>query len=629
MESNILTTKSRVKLTQTLDTLQFLRTAKTASEGQIFNFLNLALKECEKENMVLLLERVLLHIGDVSRQHNLLKKLNIFSAKGGAQERKIFRACLKWWSINLPESFLKNLNIFVEFTLYENLMYAQVNSDRYKGNISNIELFFPFPEKVQEFIAFKIRKGEDLNLIARHLPKYNTGKLRKTKRVITKSIPKYVVKKNGVQINGETKEKGTTINIRTGDVISYSRDKQSATLNKQKVVNQWISDFCKVMGWDIKGYNEFRKLQNTPEQKFSDKTILDLPKSDFMVFLDRLTGGQRFRVAKMLCRKNGDNLVPNEKWEKLGKYYIEWEKNQEKIASQLREAASNDDPTKTAELLKTFKVKSTGMQSVDLLLEMFKGNLNSMQIDNTYQSLIEKMDIIAGVFPIIDGSGSMSYVLLQKDNVSLKFIDVAFTLAIAFSTRNPVKEFRNTFGWFSSKFNIVGNSKFIDDRPNPYVSKSEFTRKVSTYPVLSETKTFTENFNSIAKSNPGEVSSTNMFSSIEYFVDLVKSGKFHSEDLPNALLYITDNENNTGKSPKEAVALANSIGWQPLLIFWGLQALPGRMKEDLKNVKNVLLVGGFNESCLSQVLRGIKSGSVDPEDELWAIFEDKRYSVLN
>jgi hypothetical protein len=120
-----------------------------------------------------------------------------------------------------------------------------------------------------------------------------------------------------------------------------------------------------------------------------------------------------------------------------------------------------------------------------------------------------------------------------------------------------------------------------------------------------------------------------MFSSIEYFVDLVKNKGFHVEDLPNALLSITDNENNTGRSPKDAIALANSIGWHPLLIFWGLTAMSEHsVKNQLKGVHNTLFVGGFNEGALSQILRGIKTGSINPETELWSIYNDIRYSVL-
>ena len=100
------------------------------------------------------------------------------------------------------------------------------------------------------------------------------------------------------------------------------------------------------------------------------------------------------------------------------------------------------------------------------------------------------------------------------------------------------------------------------------------------------------------------------------------------EELPVALLYLTDNEYNTGLGPMEAHKLATSIGWHPLQIFWGISRMSSRAEAGLSKVPNSLFVGGFNESALSQILRGIKTGSINPETELWSIYNDPRYSVL-
>lgn len=623
---------------KTLEVLQFLRTAKTANDGQIAKKLDEAYAECKKLGAVLVLERVMLHMGDVSRQHNILKEMGITSPTGGAQERKIFRSCLRWWEKNLPESFAKNLRLFAEFTLYENLMFYQNTTDRKTGKVLSTEVLFPMPKTVHEFLAAQIRAGKDLNLIAKHLPKITTGKGRVTKKKIkaSKDVTKFELKKiklpkvEWLKVNGKLVA-DLNISVNAGDVITYPRRKQSVTITKQEFVNGWIYDFCKVIDWTTEQYKAFRSTQNTPEQSFSSKKVLNVPKSDFMKLLDQLTAGQRFRVAKMVAYKDtAGKLQPKPKWEKLGEYYIEWEKGQEKVAEKLRVAAATGDTEAKKELMKEFKVKATGLQTIDILAELIKGQsggMSDMQIDNTYQSLIEKMDLVANIFPIIDGSSSMTHSIRHKD-VSLTYFDIVCAMCVAFSTRNPVEEFRNTYGWFSRNFTIAGRSKFVDERPNPYLAKAQFTKQVKDHEVLSPTKTFTENFKALKGANPGEVANTNMFASIEYFVKLVKDGKCHVEDLPQALLYLTDNENNTGLSPKEAVTLANSIGWRPLLVFWGIQNLPHGFAEQIKGVQNILLVGGFTEGALSQILRGIKTGSINPETELWSIYEDKRYSVL-
>lgn len=621
------------KLPVMLEVLQFLRTAKGSNDKSIHAMLDKAFVECKKNDTVLMLERIMLHIGDVSRQHNLLKEMNIKSPTGGAQERAIFRSCMRWWEKNLPESFAKNLHVFVEFTLYENLMYYQNRTDRKTGNVLGTEILLPAHKEVWSFLATQIRKGKDLNLIARHLPKYyaensvnrttkKTVHLKKGQTEFKYKIPN----KSWVKINGNYVE-GPTVTLKEGDVISYPRQKQSVSLERQKYINKWISGFCKVMGWSIDDYRKFRSTQSTPEQAFASKSISKISEVDFGKFLDRLTSGQRFRVAKMLAYKDGNNLVAREKWGKLGSWYINWENNQEKIANELRKAAAEGDTEKTKTLMKDFKVKATGLQTIDMLAEILKGQLNNTQIDNTYQAMIEKMDLIANVFPIIDGSGSMSREI-DNGGHKITYRSVAYAMAIAFSTRNPVDKFRNTYGWFSDRFDICGRSAFKNTAPNKFVDSKQFTKSVPEYQFISAEKSFTENLAAMKSADKEEYSCTNMFSNIEFFVGLVKEGMYSVEELPVALLYITDNERNAGRSPKEAVNLAASIGWHPLQIFWGISEMPQSAKAELKTVPNALFVGGFNESALSQILRGIKSGAINPETELWSIYNDERYSVL-
>jgi len=621
-------------LPATLTALQFLRTAKGVNDSTIHSYLDKAYQECKKNDSVLMLERIMLHIGDVSRQHNLLKELNIKSDKGGAQERAIFRSCLRWWETNMPETFANNLHVFVEYTLYENLMYYQNTTDRFKGTHTNTEILFPLPEKVWSFLATQIRKGKDLNLIAKHLPKYNPSnstsrtttkivKLKKGQTDFNYKLPK----KDWVKINGEFVT-GETVKLNAGDRISYPRAKKEFTRKKEQFINSWVEGLCREMDWKISDYNKFRSLQATPEQAFASKQVLKLNESDFKNMMNRLTSGQRFRISKMLAYKDtAGNLQPKDKWNQLGTWYIEWEKDQEKVADTVRAAAATGDFEKAKELSKGMHVKTTGVQTIDLLAQLDKGVYNETQINNTYQAMLEKMDLIANVFPIIDGSGSMDS-KVNAPGYSISYRNVVYAMAIAFSTRNPVEKFRNTYGWFSNRFRICGRSNYVNSAPNPFVARSNFEQEVPEYEVISAGKTFTQNLDAIKRSDKGEVASTNMFSNIEFFVNLVKEGKFHVEDLPVALLYLTDNEYNAGLGPLEAHRLAASIGWHPLQIFWGITGMNESKKKEFEKVPNALFVGGFSESALSQILRGIKDGSINPETELWSIYNDPRYSVI-
>lgn len=223
--------------------------------------------------------------------------------------------------------------------------------------------------------------------------------------------------------------------------------------------------------------------------------------------------------------------------------------------------------------------------------------------------------------------GDLSVAFTARDHKDKR---IAFSYLDMYLFLRGTLRFRKEAAEYESKTKRLAElTKFVDERPNLYLQKAAFAKQVKEHEVLSPLKTFTENFRALKQANPGEVSSTNIFASIEYFVKLVKDGKCHVEDLPQALLYLTDNENNTGLAPKEAVQLANSIGWQPLLVFWGISNMPSDMMSQIKNVPNVLAVSGFTEGALSQILRGIKSGSINIETELWSIYEDKRYSVLS
>ena len=134
--------KEKMKLSKTLDVLQFLRTAKNSSDEIIHSLLDEAYAETSSNGVEEMLYRIMFHIGDISRKHNIFKDFEINSEVGGAQERKIFRSCVRWMQKNTPEFLHKNLKLVVEFTSYETLMYYQVNTNRYLGNVMGVEKLF-------------------------------------------------------------------------------------------------------------------------------------------------------------------------------------------------------------------------------------------------------------------------------------------------------------------------------------------------------------------------------------------------------------------------------------------------------------------------------------------------------
>jgi hypothetical protein len=603
--------KETIKLSTTLETLQFLRTSKNASESQIHSYLDMVYSEVKENGIEEMLYRMMFHIGDISRKHNIFKEFDIDSNVGGGQERRTFRSCVRWLQKNNPDFLHSNLRLIVEYTSYQTLMYYQISTNRYSGNVNGVEKLFIDNEYLFPFLKEQIKLGENLNLIAKHLPKLTTGKQRTTKKKLVGlrgktefnwTLPKGKswVKINGVLVTGDK------VTVKNGDVAEYPRDKQSETITRQLFLNKWVKDFCTYMGWSINEYKTFRSSQNTAEQKMSSLSVMSMTEDEFNNFLDSLTSGQRKRVVKSLS---------NPKWGELTSWYKSWENEQSDLAKSIRNASTKEE--KDA-LMKKFKIKTTGDQTIDLLAQLNGGGLTIEQINNNYQSMIERMNIKHSVFPIIDGSGSMdSY--FTHNNVRVSNRQVAYSMAIAFTTMNPNPRFRNTYGWFSSDFKIFGKSEYGDTFISMFKNRDKY---------VSHTKTFSENYRIMFETDPKEVESTNMFASVEYFVTLVKNGRCTVDELPETLLYLTDNEYNAGRSPKEAVSLAYSIGWTPKLIFWGITTMSSHVKEELKNTPNALFVGGFNESCLSQILDGINKDVINPEDELWSIYNDIRYSLI-
>ena len=635
--------KDDLKIPNMFKTLGFFRLNQNPSQDASDKILDAGYSEAMRFGLEEHFFRMLLHIGDVSRQHNILQAFGIKSPAGGSQERVGFRRILNWMDRKQPIVLYRNLPIWVEFTNYQNLWFYENKTDRNKGTlVSEENNILEGASKVYGFLANKIQGGKDLPLIARHLPAYKTGKNRvksiviKDKRPegskspLTFSIPKQYVD-GWVKLNGEVVTE-VTFAVEADDKVTMQRQLQGFSVKRRQVLNQWVKGFIKFMGWTMKEYVDFRKKQNSMEQAFSSKSILAMSNEEIFVFFDQLTSGQRSRIYGLLVYKtdSGDLAAKGGQWKTVGEAYILWEKNQEKVAQELREAFSKGDTKAVEKAKKSFKVKSVGMKSIDLLVEAMNARKTGTVIDNSYQAFVEKTPMDVAVFPVIDGSGSMGHRIDYK-GTSLSVLNIALTMGIFFSTRNPVAEIRDTFGWFSSDFSVWGNSEYVNTAPNRYMHNRDRYIKAQQRRVLDGTLPFTTNLKSMQQSNMGDIASTNMGSVITYFINLVKQGKMTAEQLPQAFLFLTDGENNTGDSPAQVMETAAGIGWQPLLILW--QIAPshyGRSPESIKKDfgESAMYVTGFNEGVLTQIFEGIKHGAINLYTEFWSLSESPRYSVL-
>jgi hypothetical protein len=528
--------------------------------------------------------------------------------------------------------------VFAEFSVIENLMFYEHRTDRWKGTLLSTEVNLAHPEAVYAYLKERIQNGKDSEraLIAKHLPKRVTGQYRRAIKEIKArkgakageefkwTFPEQNVewiKHNGILLTPEEMKVGYLM-VKDGDKLSYPRKKSEAVLKAQSIINRWIADFCSFMSWDSVAYAEFRKLQNTAEQRFSSGSILSLSENEFYSFLDALPGGARLRVARMVTNKVGEKFVPNPEWKDLGVWYQAWEANQDKIAATVRTTMATGTKEEVKKVAKDLKIKATGQTTLSLLMSLLQNLHNADEVDRLHTAMMAKMPMEISVFPIVDTSSSMNS--SQIPNVSNK--DIALALTVNFSIYNAKQEWRGQYGEFAGDFRLLGQSEYIDDRPNVHVVRSP--KQGTGKKIFDLEGKFSQNLHSARINASGRVAGTNMMSAVEFFVDLVTSGKFHVEQLPNCLMWITDNENNSGKTPTEAERLAHSIGWYPLFVFWGIKEVPMSIRSYADKMTNALFIGGFNEGALSQILSNITKNRISPEDELWAIYDDVRYSVI-
>jgi hypothetical protein len=123
-----------------------------------------------------------------------------------------------------------------------------------------------------------------------------------------------------------------------------------------------------------------------------------------------------------------------------------------------------------------------------------------------------------------------------------------------------------------------------------------------------------------------------MASTVTTFVNLVNSGNLSCEQLPKVLLYITDNEYNVGAGPVEKdgsgfTQIPSSIGWNPLFVFWSLGQTSTAISQ-YKDIQNCIILSGFSENTLTNLLQGIKKGSLNMYDTLYSVNDNAQFSLL-
>ena len=539
-----------------LKAINALRINKTPESKEMYLLLTEAYEEVKNDatNMTMFL-RNLFFIMSIQRDHYIYDDLGIKKGqKIGSQEFISSRIILIWLLSNVGKWTRKNLNLFFEYSGWKLLFYNRITTTKGSAKkpskmVSHETTMIELETLSDLVVAMIKRKNPTLSLMAKWMPKYHTSNMRTRKHVVgTNVLAGDFTFKKDIKLNGKLIKKGNKVKTKIGDVIISKGPIRKETQVKRNIDREFIDILCAKLGWSLKDYSKFRSkhLSMTPEHLFSTGKIRDFSKMDFFKWLNQCSSGQQFVVARRLTIKEEGVLKPDPKWGNFGKFYIEWDTKENTTAAHNRVALATLDSMEPVKLKKA-NIKTTGIQTIDLLADLFNSRLTETQVNTLHTTLMTRIDMDIPVFVNIDGSGSMlspmgsrtwAGMSIDARYKHLRYLDVACTLAITFLMKNPNPKFRETFAWFSKEAFIAEYANFVNPNADSFLHR-KIQHTPQPYKILDFKKPFTHNLASIKGANPMTACATNLGATI----DLMMSLNIDPEELPQILLFITDKEN--------------------------------------------------------------------------------------
>lgn len=389
----------------------------------------------------------------VDRSHWFQRKEK--ATKGGRNLVKPSVHIYNFLIANFSKEFYTILPLLPEYASNKDLTRPiTLRTDRYKG-------------KLLEKLELKLDVKKVIALQAKRLasPKVDMA----TKDLIWRWFPmipkknRYRKDKEGVSVKRKSMLPETvTKNEQTNDMITK-------ILSELKITKQQYRT------------NRSLALANTEAHLFSSKKVLDMDKAQFIEWLFTLTGGQRDRVKRRICKLD-EHKQPcsSKKWinEKygydLGETYLKdfiaakedaMKKQlvaQEKVKEIEKKGVENLTAEEKVELKKTKEVvaknkKIATMSSgnfdwytalCDAIIACKKDNM-STEANLVLQSMIEKIKDSVPKWCIIDVSGSMSRNFEYKGNY-ITALDVAIFITALQLYTNPDEQLSNQFTLFAS-----------------------------------------------------------------------------------------------------------------------------------------------------------------------------------
>lgn len=638
------------KMSGALDLLQQgSKLSDTATQQQVYSYLDNAWKECNSKEKKELFFVLLFSLGDINnREHNIFRKQGIKKPdQGGQAKRRVFILCLKWVLEKVPQQFYAFLPIIGEYYNLGGMMLYQLQTDRWKGNLEEVWHLNVDVATVTDYIAgvlkASITTDNEKLLWARWLPHVPSG---------SKRARKYQINEKNVKAFNKGGHE-----VKVGDSVIVRKDKKPYTQRKDAWVFGFIKMLSEKMNWKItkigkglhfEGYRSWRKkfLSETEAALFSSKRIVEMDKVQFFDWLDKQPSGARHRVAcRLVSKDKAGKLAPRDKWklntgENMGQLYLDWVASkqvaQAKLASLTEVEKKEMKPEEMKQLKQAAKVNVGGETLIDLIADLAARKNSPQELDIKAFSLLEKIKIEVPVLVVTDISGSMAAASVDHKSTRFTAQAMAQLATTLFLLKNPDPDAGQFFIRFDNRAEVIVSGQQAEKQGvNKFMGKTK--QVVGT--LVDPTKSFLTNLQNVSSYvvARGGTELTSVARGLKEWVDETTEFRSQKIEMINkypVMLVISDGDLNSHSNPLVSFqAFQNDMrqyfGWEGLVVMWDVKEAYSFDNKKFETAANLMVFGGTNPGVLNQIFLNIHDMDViDPYLPLKAMFNSNRYEPV-
>lgn len=566
------------------------------------NAIELALQDVETDEDKHLFWSLIIRLGDIKREHNLLKKAGIKGLGDGNALRRQFHKVLVDLKVDHYPTLVKLMPVIHEFTNFENLLYPKNKTDRKTGRLLE-EASAVF--QIKDIIAYIRSNWDDWSFTE--------------KQLVLKFMPKIPRTKPG------QKKKPHTI----------QRDAWNMNL---------IKAFTEEFDMTPREYTKLRGEYNkaTEAVKFSvpssdERSISQMSEVDFFKWIEHVPAEARKRMYSRIAREDSKWYLKNRK--PVITAYREWENSKKAVLDEARVlktkkvaatrgigGASLDSGLSLAEeerlqKLNTLSKVTTGANTfISVMSKYKKGEIGATEANNMFDQLLDEIDSQIKALVVIDSSGSMSSLL----DTGLSTFETALVMATAFMVKNHTPLFMT----FDSEVRTFAPGVKVN-YTNRYSYTNSGTVEVPNF--INPNLSFLENYKMVSSVARNNGRATHFHKVGTYIANYAKNHGINLMEEYPIIMLVSDNEFNGWQRSVNDVAQefknqVKPLGWDGLLIPWEMR---GNASKHMSNIDQVIPISGSNPGEIDDLVRASLTVSIkDGYLPLKKIHEDPRYSLI-